>query len=86
MHSANGFGLETRVGPFTTVKIPREPRGILSAVAIEGFQELGVALEKAKKRAKGDASIEGFVPYGTFVLRNALLGISFTGEKPIFEE
>ncbi len=34
--------------------------GILSAVAIEGFQELGVALEKAKKRAKGDASIEGF--------------------------
>jgi AcrR family transcriptional regulator len=34
--------------------------GILSAVALEGFQELGVALEKAKKRAKGDASIEGF--------------------------
>jgi len=60
--------------------------GILSAVALEGFHELGVALEKAKKRAKGDASIEGFVPYGTFVLRNALLGISFTGEKPIFEE
>jgi AcrR family transcriptional regulator len=34
--------------------------GILSAVAIEGFYELGLALEKAKKRAKGDASIEGF--------------------------
>lgn len=34
--------------------------GILSAVALEGFQELGVALEKAKKRAKGNASIEGF--------------------------
>jgi len=34
--------------------------GILSAVALEGFHELGVALEKAKKRAKGDASIEGF--------------------------
>jgi len=34
--------------------------GILSAVALEGFHELGLALEKAKKRAKGDASIEGF--------------------------
>jgi AcrR family transcriptional regulator len=34
--------------------------GILSAVALKGFQELGVALEKAKKRAKGDASIAGF--------------------------
>ena len=27
--------------------------GILAAVAIEGFQELGVALEKARKRARG---------------------------------
>jgi AcrR family transcriptional regulator len=34
--------------------------GILSAVAMEGFHELGLALEKAKKRAKGDVAIEGF--------------------------
>ena len=34
--------------------------GILSAAALEGFHELGLALKKAKKRAKGDASIEGF--------------------------
>jgi AcrR family transcriptional regulator len=33
--------------------------GILSAVAIEGFHELGLALEKAKKRAKGDVALEG---------------------------
>jgi AcrR family transcriptional regulator len=32
--------------------------GILTAVAIEGFQELGLALEKARKRAKGDNSVE----------------------------
>src|SRR5579871_6077274 len=29
--------------------------GILAAVAVEGFRELGVALEKARKRAKGSA-------------------------------
>jgi AcrR family transcriptional regulator len=34
--------------------------GILSAVAIEGFQELGVALEKAQKRAKADGAVEAF--------------------------
>jgi AcrR family transcriptional regulator len=34
--------------------------GILSAVAIEGFHELGLALEKARKRAKGDVALEGF--------------------------
>jgi AcrR family transcriptional regulator len=34
--------------------------GILSAVAIEGFHELGLALEKAKKRAKGDGAVAGF--------------------------
>jgi len=34
--------------------------GILSAVAVEGFHELGLALEKAKKRTKGDVAIEGF--------------------------
>src|ERR1022692_858484 len=34
--------------------------GILSAVALEGFQELGVVLERAKRGAKGVASIEGF--------------------------
>jgi len=32
--------------------------GILAAVAIEGFQELGTSLEKARKRAKGDAVVE----------------------------
>jgi AcrR family transcriptional regulator len=34
--------------------------GILAAVAIEGFQELGLALEKVQKRAKGDGAIEAF--------------------------
>lgn len=34
--------------------------GILSAVAIEGFQELGVALAKAKRRSKREVSLEGF--------------------------
>src|ERR1700735_1658683 len=33
---------------------------ILSAVAIEGFHELGLALEKAKKRAKGEVAVERF--------------------------
>ena len=32
--------------------------GVLSAVAIEGFQELGLALEKARQRAKRDRSVE----------------------------
>src|SRR5579862_9275773 len=32
--------------------------GILTAVAIEGFQELGLALEKARKRAKRGNSVE----------------------------
>lgn len=32
--------------------------GILAAVAIEGFQELGLALEKARKRIKGGNPIE----------------------------
>src|SRR5579872_5602156 len=32
--------------------------GILAAVAIEGFQELGLALEKARKRVKRGNSIE----------------------------
>lgn len=32
--------------------------GILAAVAIEGFQELGTSLEKARRRAKGDAAVE----------------------------
>jgi AcrR family transcriptional regulator len=32
--------------------------GILSAVAIEGFQELGLALEKARKRVKGGNAVE----------------------------
>ncbi|ACO34407.1 MULTISPECIES: TetR/AcrR family transcriptional regulator [Acidobacterium] len=41
--------------------------GILAAVAIEGFQELSVALERAKKRAKGDAGLEAFASaYLTF--------------------
>ncbi len=32
--------------------------GILAAVAIEGFEELGLALEKARKRAKRGTAIE----------------------------
>ncbi len=32
--------------------------GILSAVAIEGFQELGIAVEKARKRVKGGNPVE----------------------------
>ena len=32
--------------------------GILAAVAIEGFYELGLALEKAHKRAKGERRVE----------------------------
>src|SRR5579862_898827 len=32
--------------------------GILAAVAIEGFQELGLALEKARKRVKRGSTIE----------------------------
>jgi AcrR family transcriptional regulator len=34
--------------------------GILAAVAIEGFQEIGVALEKARKRVKRGNAIESF--------------------------
>src|SRR6202034_3429413 len=32
--------------------------GILAAVAIEGFQELGVAMEKARKRVKRGSTVE----------------------------
>ena len=32
--------------------------GILAAVAIEGFRELGLALEKARKRVKGGNTVE----------------------------
>jgi len=32
--------------------------GILAAVAIQGFQEIGVALEKARKRATGGNTVE----------------------------
>jgi AcrR family transcriptional regulator len=35
-------------------------QGILDAVAIEGFQELGLALEKARKRAKRGGTFESF--------------------------
>ena len=34
--------------------------GILAAVAIEGFQEMGLALEKARKRAKSGNAVESF--------------------------
>ena len=34
--------------------------GILAAVAIEGFQELGLALQKARKRAKSGNTVESF--------------------------
>jgi AcrR family transcriptional regulator len=32
--------------------------GILTAVAVEGFQELGLALEKARKRGKRESAVE----------------------------
>jgi AcrR family transcriptional regulator len=32
--------------------------GILTAVAIEGFQEMGLALEKARRRAKSENTVE----------------------------
>jgi AcrR family transcriptional regulator len=34
--------------------------GILTAVAIEGFQEIGLALEKARKRVKRGNTVESF--------------------------
>ena len=34
--------------------------GILAAVAIEGFQEIGLALEKARKRARSGNPVESF--------------------------
>jgi AcrR family transcriptional regulator len=49
------------------VRNPKEPvlyahfgsrEGILAAVAIEGFQEIGLALEKARKRAKRGNTVE----------------------------
>ncbi len=36
----------------------RSREGILGAVAIEGFQELGLALERARKRAKSGNAVE----------------------------
>src|SRR5215831_12995630 len=33
-------------------------KGILAAVAIEGFQEMGLALEKARKRVKRGNAVE----------------------------
>jgi AcrR family transcriptional regulator len=36
----------------------RSREGILTAVAIEGFQELGLALEKARKRVKRGGTVE----------------------------
>jgi AcrR family transcriptional regulator len=34
--------------------------GILAAVAVQGFRELGLALEKAKRRGKGGGAVEAF--------------------------
>ena len=34
--------------------------GVLAAVAIEGFKEIGLALEKARKRAKSGNAVESF--------------------------
>jgi AcrR family transcriptional regulator len=48
--------------------------GILSAVAVEGFHELGLALEKARKRAKGDVAVERFASaYLAFALSSPAL-------------
>jgi AcrR family transcriptional regulator len=35
--------------------------GILAAVAVEGFQELGLAMEKARKRVRGGSTVESVV-------------------------
>jgi AcrR family transcriptional regulator len=50
--------------------------GVLAAVAIEGFHELGVALEKARKRAKSGNAAEA--------LANAYL--EFAGSSPALYE
>ncbi len=48
--------------------------GILAAVALEGFQELGLALEKAQKRAKGNGAVEAFASaYLAFASSSAAL-------------
>ena len=47
--------------------------GILAAVAIEGFQELGLALEKARKRTKGDSMKAVAVAYLEFAASSPAL-------------
>ena len=48
--------------------------GILAAVAIEGFQELGLALEKARKRVKRGNTVESVaVAYLEFALSSPAL-------------
>lgn len=54
--------------------------GILAAVAIEGFQELGLALEKARKRAKRGNSVESVaIAYLEFAVSSpALYDVMFS--------
>lgn len=48
--------------------------GILDAVAVEGFREIGIALEKARKRAKTGKAIESVaVAYMAFAARSPAL-------------
>ena len=50
--------------------------GILAAVAIEGFQELGLALEKARKRVKRGGAVESV----------ATAYLKFAGSSPALYE
>jgi AcrR family transcriptional regulator len=53
--------------------------GILAAVAVEGFHELGLALEKAKGRAKGGCAVEAFASaYLAFASSPALYEVMFS--------
>jgi hypothetical protein len=46
------------IQPTRLVRSFWKPRRILAAVAIEGFQEIGLALEKARKRVKRGNTVE----------------------------
>ncbi len=50
--------------------------GVLTAVAIEGFQELGLALEKARKRGKGGNTVKS--------VADAYLGFA-ASSPPLYE-
>ena len=59
--------------------------GILAAVAIEGFQELGLALEKARKRVKRGSAVESLAAaYLEFAASSpALYEVMFSLSLPV---